>query len=190
MYFDQRDGWSERIRYALQAVAYPIQVAVGSPRQAVDCHRRVVRDPRRPSRARTRRCGSSVRELTLRAPDLRGDGAGERAAARADRGRCPRWYRRACSPTWSARTSPAAGSAWSSTRVTAAACTARRPWWMPPALSARWCASGPWSAEVMLISDVDAAVPVQIVRSGKRSIVVGTGDSRELKMDSCRPRRT
>ena len=33
MYFDQRDGWSERIRYVLQAAAYPIQVAVGSPRQ-------------------------------------------------------------------------------------------------------------------------------------------------------------
>src|SRR5262245_42050182 len=33
MYFDQRDGWGERIRYVLQAAAYPIQVAVGSPRQ-------------------------------------------------------------------------------------------------------------------------------------------------------------
>ncbi|MEO6185719.1 MAG: rod shape-determining protein MreC, partial [Steroidobacteraceae bacterium] len=32
MYFDQRDGWGERIRYGLQAVAYPIQLAIGSPR--------------------------------------------------------------------------------------------------------------------------------------------------------------
>jgi hypothetical protein len=32
MYFDQRDGWSQRIRYVLQAAAYPVQVAVGSPR--------------------------------------------------------------------------------------------------------------------------------------------------------------
>ncbi len=31
MYFDQRDGWSERIRYGLSAVAYPIQVVIGSP---------------------------------------------------------------------------------------------------------------------------------------------------------------
>src|SRR6187551_1876781 len=31
MYFDQRDGWSERIRYALTAVAYPIQIVIGSP---------------------------------------------------------------------------------------------------------------------------------------------------------------
>ena len=32
MYFDQRDGWSQRIRYVLQGAAYPVQVAVGSPR--------------------------------------------------------------------------------------------------------------------------------------------------------------
>src|SRR6187549_101993 len=31
MYFDQRDGWTERIRYTLTAVAYPIQVVIGSP---------------------------------------------------------------------------------------------------------------------------------------------------------------
>jgi rod shape-determining protein MreC len=32
MYFDQKDGWGDRIRYGLQAAAYPIQVTIGSPR--------------------------------------------------------------------------------------------------------------------------------------------------------------
>ncbi|MDQ2640887.1 MAG: hypothetical protein M3Y79_09955, partial [Pseudomonadota bacterium] len=32
MYFDQKDGWGNRIRYGLQAAAYPIQVTIGSPR--------------------------------------------------------------------------------------------------------------------------------------------------------------
>ncbi len=41
---------------------------------------------------------------------------------------------------------------------------------------------GPWSAEVMLITDPEAAVPVQVVRSGERTIAVGTGDSRELQI--------
>ncbi len=41
---------------------------------------------------------------------------------------------------------------------------------------------GPWSAEVMLITDPDAAVPIEILRSGERSIAVGTGDSRELRL--------
>ena len=31
MYLDQRAGWSERIRYGLEAAAYPVQVAVNSP---------------------------------------------------------------------------------------------------------------------------------------------------------------
>src|SRR5687767_11220867 len=31
MYFDQQEGWSERIRYTLTAVAYPIQIVIGSP---------------------------------------------------------------------------------------------------------------------------------------------------------------
>ena len=39
MYFDQRDGWSERIRYVLQAAAYPVQVAVGSPGKLWDATR-------------------------------------------------------------------------------------------------------------------------------------------------------
>ena len=41
---------------------------------------------------------------------------------------------------------------------------------------------GPWSAEVMLITDPEAAVPVEIVRNGLRSIAVGTGDSAELDL--------
>src|SRR5690348_6254673 len=31
MFFDQKDGWGNHIRYVLQALAYPIQVTVGSP---------------------------------------------------------------------------------------------------------------------------------------------------------------
>jgi rod shape-determining protein MreC len=31
MYLDQRARWSERIRYGLEAAAYPVQVAVNSP---------------------------------------------------------------------------------------------------------------------------------------------------------------
>src|SRR5512140_954250 len=31
MWYDQRDGWLQTVRYYLQAAAYPIQVAVSSP---------------------------------------------------------------------------------------------------------------------------------------------------------------
>ena len=35
---------------------------------------------------------------------------------------------------------------------------------------------GPWSAEVILITDPEHAVPVQIERTGLRTIAVGAGD--------------
>jgi rod shape-determining protein MreC len=41
---------------------------------------------------------------------------------------------------------------------------------------------GPWSAEVMLITDPEHAVPVEVVRSGVRTIAVGTGDADELQL--------
>jgi rod shape-determining protein MreC len=41
---------------------------------------------------------------------------------------------------------------------------------------------GPWSAEVMLITDPEHAVPVEVVRSGVRTIVVGTGNAEELQL--------
>ncbi|MGH8269514.1 MAG: rod shape-determining protein MreC, partial [Steroidobacteraceae bacterium] len=36
---------------------------------------------------------------------------------------------------------------------------------------------GPWSAEVILITDPEHALPVQIERTGLRTITVGSGDS-------------
>jgi rod shape-determining protein MreC len=41
---------------------------------------------------------------------------------------------------------------------------------------------GPWSAEVILITDPEHAVPVQIERTGLRTIAVGTGDTGSLAL--------
>jgi rod shape-determining protein MreC len=39
---------------------------------------------------------------------------------------------------------------------------------------------GPWSAEVIMITDPEHATPVEVVRNGLRSIAVGSGNSNEL----------
>jgi rod shape-determining protein MreC len=39
---------------------------------------------------------------------------------------------------------------------------------------------GPWSAEVILVTDPEHAIPVAIVRNSLRSIAVGSGNSGEL----------
>ncbi|MGH8270505.1 MAG: rod shape-determining protein MreC, partial [Steroidobacteraceae bacterium] len=41
---------------------------------------------------------------------------------------------------------------------------------------------GPWSAEVILITDPEHALPVQIERTGLRTITVGSGDSTSLAL--------
>jgi rod shape-determining protein MreC len=41
---------------------------------------------------------------------------------------------------------------------------------------------GPWSSEVLLITDPEAAVPVEVVRSGVRSVAMGTGNENELEL--------
>jgi rod shape-determining protein MreC len=41
---------------------------------------------------------------------------------------------------------------------------------------------GPWSAEVILITDPEHAIPVQIERTGLRTIAVGTGDTASLAL--------
>ncbi len=65
MYFDQRDGWGERIRYGLQAVAYPIQVTVGSPRRLWDAGADLF-TTRSGLRAQNEALQNRDRELTLR----------------------------------------------------------------------------------------------------------------------------
>jgi rod shape-determining protein MreC len=42
--------------------------------------------------------------------------------------------------------------------------------------------AGPWSAEALLITDADHAVPVVVNRNGLRTIAVGTGDERRLRL--------
>lgn len=41
---------------------------------------------------------------------------------------------------------------------------------------------GPFTSEALLITDADSAVPVSVNRNGLRTIAVGTGDSRRLRL--------
>ncbi len=180
MYFDQRDGWSERISYVLQAVAYPIQVTVGSPGRLVSATREFFRS-RDSLRAQNAELEKQVQDLSLRTEryealeqenaQLRGltsalpplvsksvladvvdaDLGRLRQRLVIDQGQSKGLFR-------SQSVVDATGLVGQLVRV------------------------GPWSAEVMLITDPEAAVPVEIMRSGERTIAVGTGDSQELEL--------
>jgi rod shape-determining protein MreC len=181
MYFDQKDGWGERIRYALQAVAYPIQVTVGSPRMLWNATAELF-ETRGSLREENEALQKQVRELTLRAQTFEAMEQ-ENAQLRVLTGSLPPLVQKSVladvvnaeltnrKQRLVINKGDGAGLYRSQALVDATG------------LVGQLVRVGPWSAEVMLISDVEAAVPVQIVRSGERSIVVGTGDSRELKMD-------
>jgi rod shape-determining protein MreC len=178
MYFDQRDGWSERFRYALQAAAYPIQVAIGSPqriaantknffqaRDSLRTENAALRELLR-SRATTtlrftalERENERLRGLTAAVPPLitrtvladviNADVGRLRQRLIINKGQNAKLYR-------SQSLIDGGGLVGQLVRV------------------------GPWSAEVMLITDPEHAVPVEITRNGVRTIAVGTGIADEL----------
>ncbi|HTQ35738.1 MAG TPA: rod shape-determining protein MreC [Steroidobacteraceae bacterium] len=180
MYFDQRDGWGQHLRYALQAVAYPIQVAVGSPGRLAGAAAEMFRT-RASLRTENDALQKQVRDLTLRTQTfqaLQQENAHLRGLAAmppplvsksllvdvvdADLGP----YRQRLVINHGDR----AGLYRSQAVVDAGG------------LAGQLVRVGPWSAEVMLITDPEAAVPVQVLRSGERTIAVGTGKTRELEL--------
>ena len=180
MYFDQRDGWGQHIRYALQAIAYPIQVAVGSPGRLAGATAEMFRT-RASLRAENDALQKQVRELTLRTQtfdSLQQENARLRGIAG---GLPPLVSRSVVTDVVNAdlgllrqrlviNKGDRNGLYRSQALVDAGG------------LVGQLVRVGPWSAEAMLISDPEAAVPVQVLRTGERSIAVGTGDAHELQL--------
>jgi rod shape-determining protein MreC len=181
MYFDQKDGWGGRVRYALQAVAYPIQYTVGLPRRLWNGSSEMF-ETRASLREQNEALQKRVREMTLRTQTFESLEQ-ENAQLRALTVSLPPLVQKSMladvvnaeltnrKQRLVINKGSGAGLFRSQALVDATG------------LIGQLVRVGPWSAEVMLISDVEAAVQVQIVRSGERGILVGTGNSRELKVD-------
>src|SRR5688572_23661746 len=178
MYFDQKDGWGERIRYGLQAAAYPIQVTIGSPGMAWTAATGFLRS-RGSLQAENEMLREQARELTLRTmrmealehENVRLRGLRESIpplvtrsqlvqVVNADLGRMRQRL--------VVDQGDSAGLFRSQAVVDA------------HGLVGQLARVGPWSSEVMLITDPAAGVPVEILRSGVRTIAVGMGNENEL----------
>jgi len=180
MYFDQRDGWSQRVRYVLQAAAYPIQVAVGSPRLLWNAAADLF-STRAGLREENTRLKERERELSLTAMRF---AALEQENSRLRglvNGLPPLIRRSQLADVVSADISSQrqrlvidqgdrAGLYRSQAIVDATG------------LVGQLVRVGPWSAEVMLISDPGHAVPVEILRNGVRTVAEGTGNEDELRL--------
>jgi rod shape-determining protein MreC len=180
MYLDQRQHYLEQVRYVLQGATYPIQLAVNSPTAAWRWLKKSF-ETRAALQGENTRLRAAQRELELRAMRYE-------ALARENgelRGL--------------AAALPPVADRWLAAEIVNVQLSSLRQ----RVLIDRGAANGvfrgqavlddkgvigqtthvgPWSAEVILITDPEHAVPVRIDRTGLRTIAVGAGDTHSLAL--------
>ncbi len=178
MYLDQRARWSERIRYGLEAAAYPVQVAVNSP--AATWHWLTDSFATRNSlRVQNLQLQQHLHELELANLRLQ---ALEQENARL------RELRAALPPLakhWLIAEVIGVEAVPLRQRLiinkgTRDGVHVNQPVVDGGGVLGQVVHVGPWSSEVILITDPEHALPVQIVRNELRTIAVGSGSADEL----------
>jgi rod shape-determining protein MreC len=180
MFLDQRGEYLERVRYGLNLLAYPIQLAVSSPSAAWHWMQESTQT-RDVLRAENSRLLTRNRELELRSM---------RYEALSRENDQLRGLRDALPPV---------AERWLVAEIVDIQLNGLRQRVLVDRGSANGVFKGqavmddkgllgqtthvgPWSAEVILITDPEHAVPVQIERTGLRTIAVGTGDTGSLAL--------
>jgi rod shape-determining protein MreC len=171
MFLDQRHGWLERARFVLQAAAYPIQLAVNSPSTTWNWLSESFQS-RDALRAENARLLKEQHELELRS--MRYD-----ALAR-ENGEL-RGLKEALPPVADRWLAAEIVTDSHSQRILINRGTTNGVFKAQVVLDDKGVIGqtthvGPWSAEVILITNPEHAIPVTIERTGLRTIAVGAGD--------------
>lgn len=180
MYLDQRQHYLERVRYVLQAVAYPVQLAVNSPPAAWHWIRQSF-ESREQLQAENARLRAEQRDLELRS--MRYEAlARENGELRGLRAALP-----PIADRWLAAEIVNIQLSSLRQRLLIDRGAANGVFKAQAVLDDRGLIGqtthvGPWSAEVILITDPEHAVPVRIERTGLRTIAVGAGDATSLAL--------
>ena len=178
MILDQRFGWLERAHYILQAASYPVELAVSSPVAAWHWVQEsfATRDS---LEAQNQKLRTQLRDLELRS--MRYDALAQQNAALIGLSNSL--------PPVAQRWLPAdvVNVQLSSLRQrvlidrgTVNGVTAGQAVLDDGGVVGQTMHVGPWSAQVILITDPEHALPVEIQRTGLRTIAVGAGDSTSL----------
>jgi len=180
MYLDQRAHYLEQVRYVLQAAAYPLQLAVNSPPAAWRWLKASFQT-REALEAENERLRASARDLELRAMRYE-DLARENGELRGLR-----------------EALPPVADRWLPAEIVNIQLSSLRQRLLlnrgvangvfkgqavldDKGLIGQTTHVGPWSAEVILITDPEHAVPVRVERTGLRTIAVGAGDTTSLAL--------
>ena len=178
MHLDQRAHWSERLRYGLEAAAYPVQVAVNSPLAAwhwlTDSF-----STRSMLRAQNQQLHIQIQALQLAM--LRQQALEqENAQLRELHAALPPLIRK-----WLVAEVIGVDSGILRQRLIInkgkhQGVQLNEPVVDSAGILGQVAHIGPWSSEVILITDPEHAIPVQVARNGLRTIAVGSGNSDEL----------
>jgi rod shape-determining protein MreC len=178
MYLDQRRGWSQQLRYGLQGAAYPVQIVVSSP-QRVWQWLRESSATRAGLKADNARLTESARNLQLAQLRLQALEAENRQLRELKSSLPPLVSHQLLAEVISVETNPL--------RQRLIINKGRRDgvFRNQVAVDAHGIIGqvtnvGPWSSEVILISDPEHALPVQVLRNQLRSVAEGSGRSGEL----------
>jgi rod shape-determining protein MreC len=182
MFLDHRQKWLTHVRYVLSAAAYPVQIAVSSPTAAWHWLQESIstREALAAENARLREHERALEFKTLRFEALERENGELRGLKDALPALADRWIvaetinvelnsqsqRQRLLINRGARHGVFAGQAVMDST----------------GLLGQTIHVGPWSAEVILITDSEHAVPVQIERTGVRTIAVGLGESDSLAL--------
>ena len=180
MYLDQRQHYLERVRYVLQAVAYPVQLAVNSPPAAWAWLRQTF-ESRERLQAENARLRAGQRDLELRSLSYEAL-ARENGELRGLRAALP-----PIADRWLAAEIVNIQLSSLRQRLLINRGAVNGVFKAQAVLDARGLIGqtthvGPWSAEVILITDPEHAVPVRIERTGLRTIAVGAADATSLAL--------
>ena len=180
MVLDQRGGWLNQARYLLQAAAYPLQLAVSSPSAALTWIREGMqtRDALRAENARLRVRENALSLRTLNYEALARENAQLRGLARGLPPIAQRWLVAEIVNT----ELTTLRQRMLINRGTTNGVVAGLSVLDDSGLVGQTIHVGPWSAEVILVTDPEHAVPVQIERTGLRTIAVGAGNEGTLAL--------
>jgi rod shape-determining protein MreC len=178
MFLDQRGQWLEEVRYLLQGAAYPIQLAVSSPSTAWRWMQESAQT-RDSLRAENEQLRARARDLEMRT--LRYDAlARENAELRGLREALPpvadRWV---VAEIMNIQPNSLRQSVLVN-RGTRNGVFESQAVLDDEGVLGQTTHVGPWSSEVILITDPEHAIPVQIERTGVRTIAVGSGSGLAL----------
>lgn len=178
MYFDRRQGWSDSFRYSLQGAAYPVQMVVGAPSRAW----RWLTDSsntRADLRAENERLRLAARQLQLSQLRMQALEEENRQLRELQQAPPPLLKRQLVAEVISVETNPlrqrlivnkGQHDGVSRNQVVIDG----------QGIIGQVDNVGPWSAEIILITDPEHAIPVQVLRNQLRSVAEGAGRSGEL----------